>query len=229
MRSYSSLLCHILASNPAISGYIEQHQEYQTHLDLLELRIKVAHTTGNKLVGTYVLDKLLHNKADISPEILKRDDVFCLFLVREPEQTIKSTLAMVGRKKPQMGEEGNWKSDPASYYVRRLERLIEVAADKPQRSAFLDADRLVEATEPVLSGLTRFLELEQPLSASYETFEFTGKPRLGDPGKFISAGQIVRERKDYSDIDVPEEDILRAKEAFEMTRTMLGEHCQITL
>jgi hypothetical protein len=35
MRSYSSLLCHILGSHPQIDGYCETHIKYRTRFDLL--------------------------------------------------------------------------------------------------------------------------------------------------------------------------------------------------
>lgn len=229
MRSYTSLLCHILHSNPDITGYVEQHMKYQTHLDLLDLGIKVAHTNDGKLAGRYVLDKILHNNAEVAPEVLGRNDVFAVFSIREPGQTIRSTIAMVSRKKK--GKQ-DWKADPtrvAAYYVRRLDRLVEMAAQKPKRSIFFEAERLVNDTQSVLGGLSSFLELKQPLSPRYETFEFTGKPKFGDPGKFISSGHIVSERSDHGDIEIPEEDLLTAKEAYERARLALAERCQLTI
>lgn len=227
MRSYSSLLCHILNSNPEIAGYVELHQSYRSYLDLVDLRFKVATLNSNRLRGRYVLDKILHSNSDLSREILDRDDVFAIFSIREPEQTVKSTMAMVKRKKRR--DVTDWRSDPASYYVRRLDRLAEIAAQKPSRSIFFDADLLIDRPETVLAGLTSFLELKQPLRGEYDVFDLTGRPRFGDPGKFISSGHIVHERRDYSDIEVPEEDLLRAKEAYERTRESLRERCAVSL
>ncbi|HEX9774430.1 MAG TPA: hypothetical protein VGB83_02465 [Actinomycetota bacterium] len=227
MRSYSSLLCHILHSNADITGYIEQHASYRSSIDLLDLRIRLAHEAEDGLSGRYVLDKILHNKAKLDPAILRRDDVFCVFMVREPEMTIKSTLAMVNRKSRWEGTD--WKSDPAGYYVRRLDRLVELAELRPRHSLFFEADSLIDSTDAVLAGLSSFLELKHPLAPTYETFELTGKPRFGDPGKFIGAGEIVKERNEYADVTIPEEDLLRAKEAFERTRDVLTRRCTTTV
>lgn len=227
MRSYSSLLCHILNSNPEVAGYIEFHHAYRTPMDLVDLAIRVAHMNDDRLTGRYVLDKLLHNPAEVAPEILRRNDLYAIFSIREPEQTIKSTVAMVRRKK-----KPDWKKDPtqvAAYYVKRLERLVEMAEHKPARSLYFEADLLIAEPEKVLKALDRFLELKEPLTPRYETFEYTGKPRFGDPGKFISSGRIVHERTDYGDITIPEEDLLLAKEAFERTREVLSRSCAISL
>ena len=227
MRSYSSLLCHILHTNPDVAGYVELHQPYRTGLDLWNLQIKVAHINQNRLEGRYVLDKLLHNHADVSDEVLRRDDLYTVFSIREPEQTIKSTIAMVQRKKQ---PEKDWKSNPtkvANYYVRRLERLTEMAAKKPERSLFMDADRLIDQSEDVLAAMTTFLGLKEPLRSEYEVFDYTGKPKFGDPGKFITSGSIVKERAEYADIEIPEEDLLKAKQAYQDARTSLAASCQI--
>jgi hypothetical protein len=229
MRSYSSLLCHILNTNPDVAGYVELHHPYRTAHDLHVLEAKVAETIGGRLAGRYVLDKVLHNKAEIRARILRRDDVYAMFSIREPEQTIRSTIAMV-RRRPDYATD--WKSDPtkvANYYIRRLDRLVAMAGRKPTRSLFFDADRLIDDTKPVLESLTRFLELVEPLSERYETFELTGAPRFGDPGRFISSGEIVRERTDYAEIDIPADDLARAREAYERARDALARRCEIVI
>src|SRR3981081_4049252 len=88
MRSYSSLLCHILGSNPAISGYAETHQSYFGSTDLRRLARKVRETKGAERLGPYILDKMLHNGLAIAPNILQRSDIKIIFLIRPAEETI---------------------------------------------------------------------------------------------------------------------------------------------
>ena len=57
MRSFSSLLCHILGSHPEIAGYAEAHQAYAGRADLLQLTRKVESTLEGAVAGRYVLDK----------------------------------------------------------------------------------------------------------------------------------------------------------------------------
>src|SRR3954447_7337822 len=51
MRSYSSVLSHILGSHPQISGYCETHTKYRTWFDLWKLRRRVRKLTGEALQG----------------------------------------------------------------------------------------------------------------------------------------------------------------------------------
>lgn len=217
MRSYSSLLCHILNSNPEIDGYVELHRRYRSAADLVELRAHVASLPDVRLEGRYVLDKLLHNKADVSRRVLRRNDVFTIFSIREPAETIRSTIQMVQRKK---NPDEDWKNDPsmvARYYIRRVDRLLELGRREPAHAVFFDAQRLIDDTADLLKQLTTFLELREPLRERYETFELTGRAKFGDPGRFIGSGEIVREREVYP-VEIPPDDLARATEAFERAR-----------
>ena len=112
-----------------LSGYIETHQAYQNNLDLLELRLQVYRSIGRRPLRRYVVDKLLHNYADVGPQVMGRDDVKLLFVVREPVRTIQSTIAMAARKED---TQGDWKVDPVrvgGYYVRRLARAAIAGTD----------------------------------------------------------------------------------------------------
>ena len=71
MRSYSSLLCHILGSHPEISGYSETHQSYLGRNDLDRLAKTVREHTGETALNRILLDKVLHNHADIESGILR--------------------------------------------------------------------------------------------------------------------------------------------------------------
>jgi hypothetical protein len=228
MRSYTSLLCHILNSNPDVTGYVELHRPYRNRRDLFDLEICVSRTAGRP-EGRYALDKVLHNNAPIAPALLGRDDVFTVYMIREPEQTIRSTVAMVRRKG---GPQQDWKHDPAKvarYYVRRLQVLTEMAEVDPARSVFFDAERLVDDTVTILDGLSRFLQLATPLTDRYETFSLTGEPGFGDPGRFIGAGQVVRERSEYDSIEIPAKPLSRALDAYAAARASLVQRCETVL
>ncbi|MBA2528408.1 MAG: hypothetical protein H0V19_00340 [Euzebyales bacterium] len=224
MRSYSSLLCHILNSHSDMAGYVEMHKAYVSNMDLFDLVWRVRESNGQRLSGRYVVDKLLHNHAEVRENVLVRDDVYTLFTVREPQQTIRSIIAM-GLKRQNL----DWKSEPpkvVNYYVKRLQRLNEMAAMKKGQSMFLEADRLINDTDASLVALGSFLKLGRPLRSTYDTFEFTGKPRFGDPSRFISSGQIVSERDDYSHIEVPDKLMARAQHAYDESRELLSGTCE---
>ena len=89
MRSYSTLLTHILGSHEEISGYSEINQSYRWWYDLMRLRYKVYLANNNQLSGRFVLDKILHNRRYISDSILNRNDVHIILMLRNPEDTAK--------------------------------------------------------------------------------------------------------------------------------------------
>jgi hypothetical protein len=191
MRSFSSLLCHILGSHPEISGYGEAQLSYFSRLDLQRLARKVQHITGNPALGRYVLDKILHNHREIAPGILDRPEIKVLFLLRNPEDTFRSILNMSRTR----GHKGKF-SEPArvvDYYVTRLRQLQDYCAHLGGNALFLESERLLTDTERVLVELSRCLELGEPLKADYRTFRFSGAAGYGDPSPTILTGTVVRD------------------------------------
>lgn len=228
MRSYSSLLCHILASNSAVTGYVEQHMNYGSFTDLYKLRAKVAMMHEGRLKGPYVLDKLLFNRWSIDDTILERKEVRTVFSIREPEATIKSTIAMAGGPK---NIATNWKADAvkvADYYNGRLDGLVKIAERRPRNTAFFVAERLIDRTDDTLALLTDYLGVRKPLTPSYERFELTQKARFGDPGKYISTGEIVTERRQH-DFELPDGLLEESRRRFEATFEALTSLCGTTL
>src|SRR5262245_15964451 len=97
MRSGSTLLTHLLVSNPAICGYGETRTRYFSRRSLDILTGKVLYTLGNDLLATkkqYVLDKLLHDRfiGPAGAKVLSGNDVKIIFLLREPIGTLNSLL-----------------------------------------------------------------------------------------------------------------------------------------
>ena len=212
MRSYSSLLCHILNSNPEVAGYVEMHIAYSGRRDLWRLKWNVFLGTDADVGGRYVLDKILHNGSEVNPVLLRRDDVFVIFSLREPRRTIQSTVAMARSLDPH-----DWKADPEKVtqaYVRRVKQLRRLAYQELRHATFIDAQRLIDDSPRVLGELTTFLSLKEPLSEEYQTSKLTGVRVFGDPGKYIKAGNIVRNREDYSEIELSDDVLEPAFEAY---------------
>ena len=123
MRSYSSLLCHILGSHKEISGYAEMHNPYVRRADLIRLRYRVFSTNNKTLEGRYILDKVLHNKSFIDSAILNLDNVKQLVMLRAPEDTMKSIINMgVNIYKDQ----DKWYADPEKVLAYYKERLAHI-------------------------------------------------------------------------------------------------------
>lgn len=191
MRSYSSVLSHVLGSHPEITGYAEMHQAYRRPIDFLRLRVRVMRSTEGRLDGRFVLDKVLHDRYPVAAEILDREDVRPIFLVRAPRDAIESIIGM-GQDVTNV----DWYSDPAAvadYYARRVRTLAQIGRSMASSALFVRAESVLEDTTTVLADITEYLALESPLAPSYTTFAHTGEPGFGDYSDRIRTGRIVSE------------------------------------
>ncbi|MDY6838345.1 MAG: hypothetical protein SWH78_10250 [Thermodesulfobacteriota bacterium] len=218
MRSYSSLLCHILGSHEEICGYAEMHQSYSSWVNLMMLRHKTYVANDNVLDGRYLLDKLLHNKHAISEAILSKEKVKLLFLLRKPEAAMKSMINM-GKGGGKFGNLA-WVSN---YYLERLLQIQDYVQKSRGKSFFVQAERIIEDTDSLLDDLSRWLELGSRLTPKYSIFKHTGARHYGDPSRFIRRGEIVRTVRDYRHIDIPADVVWQAKEAYAACRNILVE------
>lgn len=226
MRAYTTLLSHILASNPDIAGYVELHRSYRHPADLVIMRQQVRALSGPGIAGSrYTLDKLLHNGNGVSAEVGRSDDVKSVFALRLPEDTLPSIVEMVRRT----GESVMYATPEgaAKYYVNRVQRLANEAANTDQ-SFYFDAETIVDDPDRLLSALTGFLGLSTDLSTEYETFEQTGQEGSGDPSKNIQSGTIVRDRE-RPNVDFPEDLIQQATDAYHLAREALLVACSHTV
>ena len=222
MRSLSSLLCHILGSHKQINGYSEIHQSYLYSLDLVKLKLKVCSTVNSNLSGKFVLDKIVRNSLEISATVLNHDEVYTIFLIRRPDETLKSMISLSSLV------DINWCTDLQKvfdYYNQRLKQIAVYATQLKKSALFLESERLLDDTNNVLISIQNYLKLTNKLHQSYSTFKYTGLPLYGDPSKYIMAGQIIRIRNDYGKIDIPEPMLTEAWEVYLDCQNVLKEHC----
>lgn len=201
MRSYSSLLGHILGSHPEIKGYAENHQRYRNWLDFLRLR-RATYLSCNSLEGRYIFDKLLHNYCAITDRIILQKNIKIIISIREPEKTIKSIVRLFSEI-----EHSKYQSisDCVNYYCQRLAGIKKLVERIPGRYYFFKAERIINDTEKLLDELEAFLDLETPLKSEYKTFKYTGQQGKGDPSEFISKGSVQKDRNSYENIELSEE------------------------
>ena len=227
MRSYSSLIGHILGSHPEIDGYSELHQSYESDLDLVRQAMRVYELNDRHLDGRYVFDKVLHGHHKINPQVLGRSNVVALFTLRRPEATLRSSIAMARRRK-----KPDWKGNPdklAGYYERRAAHLVELAGAKPQQSAVFEAEAIIDRSDEFLAGLSELLRLKTPLTQGYDTFSHTGRAAFGDPTEVIKSGHIVRDRKRHEDIELDPDLVARLEAVRSDALAELRRRCEVTL
>ncbi len=229
MRSGSSLLTHLLISNPEIKGYGESHIRYQTDENIKSLIYKtyfhnqqftnLKDLSKLKMDHTYILDKLLHDKKLLNQDFLTKDNFYFVFLIREPQRSLMSMLD----HKPHWKEE-----DAMNYYCQRLSTLSEystIIGDKSHSLAFTYT-QLINQTDYVFQALQKFLKTDQGFSEKYQVLKTTGKRNIGDFKENIRSGRIIRKQRSIN-FSISPHLLEEAKEKFEQCRSILQQYCQI--
>jgi hypothetical protein len=224
MRSYSSLLCHILGSHPQIDGYCETHVKYRTRLDLIRLRSRVVKFTGEPLRGRYVLDKMLHNYP-FAASIVRSPHTWAIMLVRRPLPTVQSIVNM-GLHYSDVA----WYRDVdavARYYEERLATLVRLAETLRGRVIFIEAESLLSRTADVLQGIGGLLSLNEPLRSDYRRFAHTGEGGFGDPSEAISTGRVANvTHEQRTPVIVPAALTSRLEMAYAACSASLRDRCE---
>ena len=223
MRSYSSLLGHILGSHPQIDGYCETHTKYRTRLDLWRLHHRVRKLTAEPLDGDYVFDKILH-EYPLARSILDSSRTRGIVLVRRPCETVRSIIEMGLNYSPIA-----WHRDferVARYYETRLAGLLRLTEALRGRVVFLQAESLLSSTREVLDQLGIFLELRSPLQPEYRRFAHTGEIGFGDPSEAISAGRVTSTpRASRTAVSLPRALVTRLQNAYDFWCAAIGRSC----
>jgi hypothetical protein len=216
MRSRSSVLCHILGNNPEICGYKELHQSYKGNLSLINMQIELVKDLSCKLNNKYLLDKMLNNFT-ISDNVLNKVQPKILFLLREPEDSIKSIINM-GFK---TGVERY--KDPkkvTEYYCKRMHNMEMLSYNAGDGNLFIESNDLLENTNVTLKKISDWLNLKEPLKTTYTTFKDTGVMGYGDPLENIKSG-VLKATSGYSNIIIPEHLLKKANETYENCKATL--------
>ena len=208
MRSGSTLLLHILTTNPEIITGGERNAAYRSHDDLDKLAIfaRIAQRAPLRR-ARYVVDQINHDHLTPNPELLRDERVRCIFVIRDPQETIQSILNLTRTfYEP-------WTVERAvDYYSQRLETLARYTTSLGSRMESMTYAALLADTSAVLRRLESFLGLNEPLREQYAIQRFTG--RRGDPSNKIREGTIVRDRVSIR-IEIPDRDLARARYAYD--------------
>jgi hypothetical protein len=226
MRSGSTLLTHILNSNPHVVGLGENHLSYWREKDLDRC---VANTmkmhSRRDLRERYVLDKILHNQHSVSPCFLNDPRFRFVYLVREPRNTLSSLLRL-SRVVP--GFYWSTYDLAAKHYIRRLHHLAKTVEQQRsrERAIVLTYEQLIQSSREMFVDLESFLGLEVPLREKYELMPTTGKPPYGDPGEAIKSGSIQRKNEKHSVVPFIPADLLdECEHTYLETLKLLSHHC----
>lgn len=218
MRSYSSLLSHLVAESPEVDGYGELHQSYLSTVDLAKMAVGVQGSYDDPISGDILFDKVLHRRYELAPEITQRQDVHVILSVRTPGPTLASLIAL-GQRDASVG----WAANPEralQHYERRLSDLVALAPNC-RAAGVLVADEVVRNPASTLAAISRFAELTTSLTTTYQVHPLTGHARFGDSSSAIMAGNI-QQAPDQVDLSaVPAEVHAKARVAFNQALTEL--------
>ncbi|HET9390462.1 MAG TPA: hypothetical protein VFO44_12505 [Steroidobacteraceae bacterium] len=223
LRSYASLLCHILGSHPQIDGYCETHLRYRWSPDLLRLHSRVRKLTGAPLRGRYVLDQILHDYP-MARTILESPRTRAVIIVRRPRDTVRSIIE-TGRRHTEIPPYRDLER-VASYYETRLAALLRLTDALRGRVVFLEAETLLTHAREVLDQLAAFLELDSALQTEYRLFPCTGKVEDGEPSPAISTGRIINAVGDrHTSVSLPRALNTRLQNAYDFWCAALRRSC----
>ncbi|MEB3342484.1 sulfotransferase [Okeania sp.] len=227
MRSGSSLLTNILSSHKEILGYGETHIQYTNEFDLNKLVFKVYRKTQNirsfpelkklRMNHKYILDKTLHNHLFLDENLLNSENLYSIFLLREPERTIASLLDL----KPHWSEE-----KALNYYLERLSTLERYGKliNSKERSLVITHNQLLNQTDIVFDAFKKFLGTQSEFSEEYEVTNKTGIPGIGDSKGKINKGIIDRNPRKLKQKITPKS-IAEGMKGFENCVSILSKYC----
>jgi hypothetical protein len=195
MRCGSSLMVHILTTNPDIAGYGETHLDYCSIADLEKLSTNIYFTLRRLRPSRLVLDKVLHNEYLLTDEILHAENCVFPIMAREAISSVSSMVTSIpGRFKKTNPHSDDILGMAADYYRKRLDMLSHYAEMLARlgRCWYFTYDDLLTRSAGVFRMLERCLELRHPLSERYATGPKTGIHGYGDPSENIKRGYIDR-------------------------------------
>jgi len=221
MRSYSSLLAHLLGSSPHIDGYGESHLRYRHRIDLIRLRMAIERSTEEQIRGEWLLDKVLHNYVRVPDRLLRHDQMRALIFLRSPAASLRSILSLGVRN----GEvlTSRYIQSVCDYYVSRLHRLRLDGERLRHNAMYFDSEALMQRPKQVLSTIADWLQLPTPLHDRYSVMTRSGEVGFGDPSANIRSGRVLGTRASTIDrnLAIPEAILNEAQAAYMRCRESL--------
>jgi len=220
MRSGSSLLSQILISNPEVCGIGETFTKYYSDQEFIKV-IANVHFSLRKLPvkETYIFDKILHPHLLVNQDILNYDDIYLIFLIREPKGSLSSMLKLFP----------DWTEDRAYvYYTTRLEKLQEYAQLKEDKSQkmFITYEQLCgDENKVIFQMFQEMLQVQHPFTEKYEILRTTGRKFVGDPSGNIKAGKIIKKQSDKNKPEISGDLLEKAQAYFNQCYENLSNSC----
>tara|TARA_R100001480_G_scaffold2911_7_gene8019 strand:- start:8268 stop:9047 length:780 start_codon:yes stop_codon:yes gene_type:complete len=217
MRANTSLLGHVLGSNPEIEGYYELHIGYYSWKSLIRQKLLHFAKHAPKSSARFMFDKVLHDDHFVDLSLFRQGKV--IFALRPPQKTIRSIVSLYRSVEPDHPYTDS--DNAAHYYISRIRSLAKIASDSPTDFLYLDADALREEAPRTLQSISGFLGLKTPLEENYKKQPLTGAEKAGDSSESIVSGKIERVTRTYDHIPVAEANMAEAARQFQLARNTI--------
>ena len=227
MRAYTSLIGHIFGSHNEIDGYYELHAGYFSWKSLIRVKFLYYKDHNTTSTASFLFDKVLHNEHYVSDEILRRKDITPIFSLRDPESTIHSIISHY--KKVNTEHEYTNIEFATNYYIERVSSLVSLANKLNGKYLYIDAACIKDDADNSLAIISDYLGLKEQLTPQYKKMKKTGKRYSGDSSEELLSGKIQRKVKSNNNIEIPQELLSKAIEAFVQSRDFLILNAEINI
>jgi len=196
MRSYTSVLSHIIGSHAKILGKGEKHLKYDTLQYEKHIFECLFQNRSFFPRYDYILDNVNWDGEEPKGEFFERNkkNIKFIFLLRRTNDTLSSIVKRGGL---------NW-FDISNYYLLRLKSIksnCEKLISNQIPYLYINGEDLILHQEYNLQKISNFLNLQKNLSPKYKTDSMTGHHGYSDNSNNIFTNKLLKKPITYDDID----------------------------
>ena len=185
-RSGSTLLMHILCSNPDIGGYGEYFITYDDQDKLIEAEFDIRRKSRSLIKKQHYIANQIN-----APRLIPRIDLLennnrIIILIRNAKSALMSMKALNLSKKSNLSDKQLFE-----VYCESLRFMLRLTRElSPLKWICVEYESLVDNSHDTLKRVSSFLKLNTPLKTDYKRQNFTLK--AGDRSDNIVRFKIVK-------------------------------------
>jgi hypothetical protein len=196
MRSYTSVLSHIIGSHHKVLGKGEKHLQYDTLQHEEHIYECLFQNRSFFPRYDYILDNVNWDGEEPKGKFFEenKQNLQIIFLLRKTNDTLASIIKRGGL---------NW-FDISNYYLLRLNTIksnCKKLISNQIPYLYINAEDLILHQEFHLKRISNFLNFQKNLSPKYKIDSMTGHHGYSDNSKNIFTKKLLKQPITYDDID----------------------------
>ena len=196
MRSYTSVLSHIIGSHPKVLGKGEKHLKYDTLQYEKHIYECLFQNRSFFPRYEYILDNVNWDGEEPKGKFFEKNkgNIQFIFLLRRTNDTLASIIKRGGL---------NW-FDISNYYLLRLKSMksnCEKLISNQIPYLYINGEDLLLHQEDNLEKISNFLNLQKNLSPEYKIDSMTGLVGYSDNSKNIFTKKLLNQPITYDNIE----------------------------